>query len=136
MKAFGKLMQHTGLSVTEILPFSFRPGAVLYQLDYNNEKAKNHGLSILGRPENSHGVHSRKMAGSGLNMRHLQAIFRREREDGLENTFMNKNTDGKSRVKCTKNVLHKTIANFVTELDSQTTVRVQSNFGHSNFKGP
>jgi len=38
------------------------------------------------------------IAGSGLNIRHLNTIYRRSREDGLEDIFTNKNSDGAPRV--------------------------------------
>lgn len=50
-----------------------------------------------------------KVAGSGLNLGHLQKIFERDGEDGLRNTFSCKNCEGQPRVTNTKKTLEEII---------------------------
>ncbi|XP_033724552.1 uncharacterized protein LOC117314595 [Pecten maximus] len=114
VQALGKLVSSTNLSRSDLLSFSFSPHSVLCQLDYNTEKAKNYSslASLVDRKILSKCM-AEKIAGSGLTLYHLQAIMRRDGEDGLRNTFLLKNNEGQNRVKCTKKALDKTITNLV-----------------------
>ena len=88
VKALGELIQNTSLSATDILPFSFTPRAVLCQLDYNDEKAKNYGsLASLVDKKILTKCMAEKIAGSGLkhapSQSHISTWWRRRTEKHL-----------------------------------------------------
>ncbi|XP_061170673.1 uncharacterized protein LOC133180113 [Saccostrea echinata] len=116
VKALGKLVQHALLSSVDVLTFSFPLNAVLQQLTYNGEKAKNYS-SLTGLVQNA--VISKsmagKIAGSGLAFQHLKAIKNRDGEDGLRNTFLDK-TRGQARVNCTRKTLDDVVSKLINAL--------------------
>jgi hypothetical protein len=49
------------------------------------------------------------IAGSGLNLKHLQIVYNRAGEDGLRDIFIAKNSEGAPRVTSCKKVLDEVI---------------------------
>jgi hypothetical protein len=50
---------------------------------------------------------------SGLNLQHLEAIYKRDGEDGLTNLFIMKNSEGQQRVTAAKRILDYVIPKLV-----------------------
>uniref|UniRef100_K1Q752 Exonuclease domain-containing protein n=1 Tax=Magallana gigas TaxID=29159 RepID=K1Q752_MAGGI len=97
VKALGKLVQHALLSQIDTLSFTFPLKAVIQQLIYNGEKARNYNsFATLVQNAVLSKCMAGKIAGSGLTLGHLKAIKNRDGEDGLRNTFLVK-TEGQSR---------------------------------------
>lgn len=92
VKILSKLASHTKMNANELRTPSFSQTALQNQLRDNIEKAKNLTLlhSLVGKCVLKMGI-AKKVAGSGLNLGHLNEIFERDEEDGLRNTFSCKN---------------------------------------------
>jgi DNA polymerase III alpha subunit (gram-positive type) len=116
VKALGKLVQHALHTHGDILPFSFPLSAVVQQLIYNDEKSKHYSsLAFLVERKVISKCMAEKIAGSGLSLRNLKAIKRRDGEDGLRNIFLNK-TSGQARVKCTMKTLDSVVSKLISAL--------------------
>lgn len=59
-----------------------------------------------------------KIAGSGLQLCHLEIIYKRGGEDGLRNSFQLKNEEGKQRVPMTKKTIDGVIKNLLQEFNA------------------
>uniref|UniRef100_A0A8W8MVE1 Exonuclease domain-containing protein n=1 Tax=Magallana gigas TaxID=29159 RepID=A0A8W8MVE1_MAGGI len=116
VKALWKLVQHALLSQIDTLSFTFPLKAVIQQLIYNGEKARNYNsLATLVQNAVLSECMARKIAGSGLTLGHLKAIKNRDGEDGLRNAFLVK-TEGQSRVSCTKKTLDDVVSKLMSAL--------------------
>ena len=117
-RSLGWLLTHSKLDIRGILPFSFAPLAVKQQLQFSAEKSKNivslHQLVAAGVMKMTT---AENIAGSGLCIQHLQKIFSRDGEDGLRNTFTNKNENGQPRVTNVKKTLDEVISKLVEYFD-------------------
>lgn len=110
VEILSKLISHTQMNTNELTTHSFPPTAIQNQLRFNIAKAKNLTSlhSLVGKGVLKMGI-AEKVAGSGLNLGHLQKIFERDGEDGLRNTFSCKNCEGQPRVTNTKKTLEEII---------------------------
>ena len=110
VESLGHLIIHTGLDSKSLLKYSYSPTAVHNSMLFNEEKNCNFNSLC---PLISNGVMKRataeNVAGSGLNIKHLQKIFIRDGEDGLKNVFISKNSEDQPRVTNTKRVLEEVI---------------------------
>lgn len=118
VRALSDLMETCEQST--LLGSSFTPVAILQNMHYNAAKASN--ISSLD-PVVSKGIMKRptaeNIAGSGLNIHHLQVIYNRSGEDGLKDTFTAKNSESQPRVTSSAKVLEEVIpklAKYFTEL--------------------
>lgn len=109
-------MQRALLSQIDTLSFTFPLKAVIQQLIYNGEKARNYNsLATLVQNAVLSKCMAGKIAGSGLTLGHLKAIKNRDGKDGLRNTFL-VNTEGQSRVSCTKKTLDDVVFKLMSAL--------------------
>jgi len=97
-----------------VLTHSFTVRAVNKNMLFNKEKAKNlQLLSVLVFNSICKVPTAENIAGSGLNLKHLEAIYKREGENGLTNTSMIKNCEGQPRVTAAKRILESVIPKLV-----------------------
>ncbi|XP_062607534.1 uncharacterized protein LOC134269349 [Saccostrea cucullata] len=122
VKVLGKLISHTRFDATKMCIHSFPPSAVINQIKYNREKAKNvTSLHLLVGKGILKMSTAEKVAGSGLNLGHLKKIYEREGEDGLRNIFSCKNREGQPRVTNIKKTLEEImpkLGQFFSSCDS------------------
>ncbi|XP_053381811.1 uncharacterized protein LOC128549276 [Mercenaria mercenaria] len=105
-----KLLLFTKLSIQEIIHFSFSPKAMLNSVVFHREKARNiRSRDVLISSSVCKAATAENIAGSGLNLSRLQRIYSRDGEDGLQNTFTVKNSEGQPRVTSSKRVLETVI---------------------------
>ncbi|XP_053385649.1 uncharacterized protein LOC128545990 [Mercenaria mercenaria] len=77
---------------------------------FHREKARNiRSLDVLISSSVCKAATAKNIAGSGLNLSRLQRIYSRDGEDGLQNTFTVKNSEGQPRVTSSKRVLETVI---------------------------
>ena len=104
------LVLHTQLSPRELLGHSYPPLDIYNSILFNREKNKNlPSLTCLVSSSVCKITTAENIAGSGLNIHHLNTIYRRSGEDGLRDIFTNKNSDGAPRVTNVKKVLDEVI---------------------------
>jgi len=83
--ALANLLSNLNVDNKTVLTHSFTVRAVLF----NKEKAKNLQLqSVLVFNSICKLLTAENIAGSSLNLKHLEAIYKRDGENGLTNTFM------------------------------------------------
>ena len=110
VNALGNLLFHANCSSDVLLKHSFSPMAVYNQRLFNREKYKHvDSLCPLVAAGAMKRTTAENIAGSGLNINHLQIIFRRDGEDGLSSVFTVKNSEGQPRVTHSKRVLEEVI---------------------------
>lgn len=106
VETLGKLVNHTQLSQSDLLKYSFSPEAVYNSRLFSLQKSKNiKSLEILVSRGICKMPTAENIAGSGLNLSHLSKIFERAGEDGLRDTFIMKNSEGLPRVTNVKRIL-------------------------------
>ena len=99
----------------------FSSSAPLQQLVYTNTKALNlPSLKILIAKGVMKVTAAELIAGSGLNLLHLKAIYSRKGEDGLRDTFQCPSSSGKPRVTSNKRVLNDVIPKLIAFFYSST----------------
>lgn len=91
------------------LAFSFSPTDVHSSMMFDREKKNLPSLNILLSSGVCKLPTAENIAGSGLNLHHLRAIFRRCGEDGLRDVFTAKNSDNLPRVTSAKKILDEVI---------------------------
>ncbi|XP_060565928.1 LOW QUALITY PROTEIN: uncharacterized protein LOC132724962 [Ruditapes philippinarum] len=114
--ALGSLISHLDVDNKTVLTQSFSVSAVCKNMLFNKEKAKNlPSLSVLLYKSICKAPTAENIAGSGLslNLQHLEAIYKRDGEDGLTNTFIMKNSEGQPRVTAAKRILDSVIPKLV-----------------------
>ena len=116
--SLGKLIKHVKLSNDSLVCHSFSLSAVLKNMLFSAEKAKNvgslhpliaGGIIKMATAEN--------IAGSGLKLCHLRTIYDRQGEDGIRDTFMMPNSEGQARVTNVKRTLDEVIPKLVAFFD-------------------
>jgi len=114
VRALANLLSHVNLDKKTVLTHSFSVSAIDKNMMFNKEKAKNlPSLSVLVFNSICKAPTAENIAGSGLNLQHLEAIYKRDGEDGLTNTFMMKNCEGQPRVTAAKRILESVIPKLV-----------------------
>ena len=110
----GKLVKHLEIDSKKMLDHSFGVNSVYNNMQFNREKTKNlPSLSVLVYSQVCKAPTADNIAGSGLQLRHLELIYKRDGEDGLTNTFMMKNCEGQPRVTNAKRILESVIPKLV-----------------------
>ena len=95
MRALANLLSHLNLDNKTVLTHIFTVRAVDKNMLFNKEKAKHSQLlSVLVFNSICKTPKAENIAGSGLNFKHLEAIYKRDGENGLTNTFMMKSCEG------------------------------------------
>ena len=108
--SLGRLIANTNMSVKDLLVHSFTPQASYNSMLFNREKSKNVStLDILVAKGVCKRASAENIAGSGLQLCHLRTIYQRQGEDGLLNTFTEKNSEGQPRVTNCKRTLESVI---------------------------
>lgn len=112
--ALGKLVKHLDIEPNNVMNHSFSVNSIYNSMSFNREKAKNlPSLSVLVYSQVCKAPTAENIAGSGLQLRHLELIYKRDGEDGLINTFIMKNCDGQPRVTSAKRILESVIPKLV-----------------------
>jgi len=89
VRTLANLLSHLNLDNKTVLTHSFTVRAVDKNMLFNKEKAKNvQLLSVLVFNSICKAPTAENIAGSGLNLKNLEAIYKRDGENGLTNTFM------------------------------------------------
>lgn len=97
--ALRELMRYTNVTPKDVAKFTFPSNECHLQNIFQKEKAKNitsfHPLIGQGVLKTSL---AENIAGSGLSVKHLKLIYKRDKNDGLRYAFTAKNSSGRPRV--------------------------------------
>lgn len=108
--ALSELLTTLKVAQNELMKNCFPTKDIYMNILFNREKERNiksleilQARSVMKRPtcENA--------AGSGLSLKHLRLIHKRQGEDGLRDTFVGKNSAGRARVTACKRTLEDVI---------------------------
>jgi DNA polymerase III epsilon subunit-like protein len=110
-----KLVSHAMLDdESAMLAFSYSPMTVYLNQNFYKERNKNMpSLTQLVGNSVMKTATAENIAGSGLQLKHLRIICKRNGEDGLYNTFTAKNREGRPRMTSCKRTLEKVVPSLV-----------------------
>ena len=115
VKALRDLLLHLKVSAGDFMKHTFSSKAIFEQNLFVKERMRNvQSLDVLIANGVIKRTFAEKIAGSGLALPHLRAIYERKGEDGLRDTFMISNANGEPRVTKTKRLLDEIIPKLGT----------------------